>query len=100
VREELKLNPQLKLMQVLDLAVNRTLSRTTLTSLTTFLASTALYVFGAGVVSDFALVFMIGIVTGTLSSIFIANPVFFWWHKGDRRHVEAHEFLPKYDWEK
>jgi len=83
VREELKLNPHLKLMQVLDLAVNRTLSRTTLTSLTTFLASTSLFVFGAGVVSDFALVFMIGIVTGTLSSIFIANPVFFWWHKGD-----------------
>jgi SecD/SecF fusion protein len=100
VREELKLNPQLKLVQVLDLAVNRTLSRTTLTSLTTFLASTSLFVFGAGVVSDFALVFMIGIVTGTLSSIFIANPVFFWWHKGDRRHVEAHEFLPKYEWER
>jgi SecD/SecF fusion protein len=99
VREELKLNPHLKLMQVLDLAVNRTLARTTLTSLTTFLASTALFVFAAGVVSDFALVFMIGIVTATFSSIFIANPVFFWWHKGDRRHVEAHEFLPKYEWD-
>jgi SecD/SecF fusion protein len=100
VREELKLNPHLRLVQVLDLAVNRTLSRTTLTSLTTFLASTALFVFGAGVVSAFALVFMIGIITGTASSIFIANPVFCWWHKGDRRHVEAHEFLPKYEWDK
>jgi SecD/SecF fusion protein len=99
VREELKLNPGLRLVQVLDLAVNRTLSRTVLTSSTTFLAATALFVYGAGVVSSFALVFMIGIVTGTASSIFIANPVFCWWHKGDRKHVEAHEFLPKYDWD-
>jgi SecD/SecF fusion protein len=99
VREELKLNPSLKLVQVLDLAVNKTLARTTLTSLTTFLAATSLFVFGAGVVSDFALVFMIGIITGTASSIFIANPVFYWWHKGDRNHVESHEFLPKYEWE-
>jgi SecD/SecF fusion protein len=100
VREELKLNPQLKLVQVLDLAVNRTLARTTLTSLTTFLAATSLFIFGAGVVRDFALVFMIGILTGTASSIFIANPMFCWWHKGDRLHVESHEFLPKHEWEK
>ena len=99
VREELKLNPHLKLVQVLDLAVNKTFSRTTMTSLTVFLAAFSLFIFGAGVVHEFALVFMIGIATGTASSIFIANPVFCWWHKGDRFHVEAREFAPKYDWD-
>lgn len=99
VREELKLNPHLKLVQVLDLAVNKTFARTTMTSMTTFLAACSLYVFGAGVVHEFALVFMIGIATGTASSIFIANPVFHWWHKGDRHHVEAREIAPKYDWD-
>lgn len=99
VREELKLNPHLKLVQVLDLAVNRTFARTTMTSMTTFLAAFSLFVFGTGVVHDFALVFMIGIATGTASSIFIANPVFCWWHKGDRHHVESREFAPKYEWD-
>jgi SecD/SecF fusion protein len=99
VREELKLNPHLKLVQVLDLAVNKTFARTTMTSMTTFLAACSLFVFGTGVVHEFALVFMIGIATGTASSIFIANPVFCWWHKGDRNHVEAREMAPKYEWD-
>jgi SecD/SecF fusion protein len=99
VREELKLNPHLKLVQVLDLAVNKTFARTTMTSMTVFLAAFSLFLFGAGVVHEFALVFMIGIATGTASSIFIANPVFCWWHKGDRNHVEAREFAPKYEWD-
>ena len=45
-------------------------------------------------------IFIIGILTGTFSSIFIASPVFYWWHKGDRRHVEEHQLTPKrYEWE-
>ncbi len=99
IREELKLNPMMKLLDVINLAVNRTLSRTILTSLTVFIASASLYVFGAGIVKDFAEVFVIGVVFSTFSSIFIASPVFFWWHKGDRKHVESSEFLPKHDWD-
>ena len=100
VREELLLHPGRGLASVINLAINRTLARTILTSLTTLLATSALYLFGAGVVIDFALVFIIGIFTGTFSSVFIASPVFFWWHKGDRRHVEErHDILPKYEWE-
>ena len=99
IREELKLNPTMKLLDVINLAINRTLARTILTSLTVFIASAALYVFGAGIVKDFALVFLIGVIVSTFSSIFIASPVFFWWHKGDRKHVEHSEFLPKHDWE-
>jgi SecD/SecF fusion protein len=99
IREELQLNPLMKLRDVVHLAINRTLSRTVLTSGTTLLASFALYFYATGIISDFALIFIIGIITGTFSSIFIASPVFFWWHKGDRKHVEEREITPKYEWE-
>ncbi|WP_309380984.1 protein translocase subunit SecD [Cerasicoccus frondis] len=100
IREELELNPAMKLFDVVNLAISRTLSRTLLTSLTTFVAALALFIFGVGVVTDFALVFLIGILTGTFSSIFIASPVFFAWHKGDRKHVTEHEYAkPTYEWE-
>ena len=98
VREELDLNPGMNLRKVIHQSINRVLNRTVLTSLTTLLASLMLFIFGAGVIKDFALVFMIGILTGTFSSIFIASPVFFWYHKGDRKSVEKGELLPSYDW--
>lgn len=98
VREELDLNPGMNLRKVVHLSINRVLNRTVLTSITTLLASLMLFLFGAGVIKDFALVFLIGILTGTFSSVFIASPVFFWYHKGDRKSVEKGEILPSYDW--
>ena len=100
IREEMELNPETNLRSIINLAINRVFSRTLLTSITTLLAALSLYIFGAGVINDFSFVFIIGILTGTFSSIFIASPVFFWWHKGDRRHVEEHQLTPKrHDWE-
>lgn len=99
IREELDLHPDMTLKKVVTLAINRTLARTLLTSGTTFAATLALYIFSTGVVEDFALVFLIGIATGTFSSIFIASPVFLWYHKGDRKKVEATHVLPTYEWE-
>jgi len=99
IREELDLHPEMTLKKLITLAINRTLARTLLTSGSTFLATLALYIFSTGVVQDFALVFMIGIVTGTFSSIFIASPVFYWYHKGDRKKVEETHVLPTYEWE-
>jgi|TARA_B110000037_G_scaffold212998_2_gene266710 SecD/SecF fusion protein len=98
VREELELNPGMGLKRVIHMSINRVLTRTILTSLTTLFASLALYLFGAGVIVDFALVFLIGVITGTFSSIFIASPIFYWYHKGDRKSVERGEMLPAYDW--
>jgi SecD/SecF fusion protein len=98
VREELDLNPGMNLKRVVHLSINRVLNRTVLTSVTTMLASLTLFIFGAGVIKDFALVFLIGILTGTFSSVFIASPVFYWYHKGDRKSVEKGEILPSYDW--
>jgi SecD/SecF fusion protein len=101
IREELELNPGTNLRAIIVTAINRVFSRSILTSVTTLLAAVSLYVFGAGVINDFAFVFIIGILTGTFSSIFIASPVFYWWHKGDRRHVEERELTPKtYEWQK
>jgi SecD/SecF fusion protein len=100
IREELDLNPGTDLRNIINQSISRVFSRTLLTSITTLLAAVSLYVFGAGVINDLAFVFIIGILTGTFSSIFIASPVFFWWHKGDRRHVEERQLTPKrYEWE-
>ncbi|MBC2600747.1 protein translocase subunit SecD [Puniceicoccus vermicola] len=99
IREELTLNPTYTLKKVVNLAINMTLGRSILTSLTTFMAAFALYLAGSGIIVDFAFVFLIGIITGTFSSIYIASPIFYWWHKGDRKHVEDRELTPKYDWQ-
>ena len=100
IREELGLDPDATLTDIVHKSINRVLSRTVWTSLTTLLAAGTLWIFGAGVIQDFAMIFVFGILTGTFSSIFIATPIFFWWHKGDRSHVEANETpLRRYEWE-
>lgn len=100
IREELTLRPTTKLREVINIAINAVLTRSLLTSFTTLLASVSLMVFGKGVINDIAFTFTIGIITGTFSSIFIASPVFYWYHKGDRRSVESsHDIVPEYDWQ-
>ena len=99
IREELDLNPVTGLQKIILIAINRVLSRSILTSFTTLLAAMSLWIFGAGIINDFAFVFVFGIITGTFSSIFIASPIFYFWHRGDRKHVEDNEILPKYDWQ-
>ncbi len=99
IREELPRNAHLSLVQVINLAINKTLSRTLMTSITTFIPAFTLFLLCPGIVSDYALVFLIGIVVGTFSSIFIASPIFYAWHHGDRKHVEARrDVLPTYAW--
>ena len=93
------MNPVTSLKKIITIAINRVLSRSILTSVTTLLAAVSLWVFGAGIINDFAFVFVIGILTGTFSSIFIASPIFFRWHKVDRKHVEEGEILPNYEWQ-
>lgn len=75
IRENLraKVSPNLEI--VINQSVNQTLSRTVITSGTTLLAVLALYIFGGGVIHDFALAMLVGILAGTYSSIFVAAPV-------------------------
>ncbi len=99
IREELRINPDASLRDVINLAIRKVFARSIMTSLTAFLAALSLYLFGSGVMHDLSFTFLVGIVTGTFSSIYIAAPVFYWWHKGDRKHVEAHQDIaPKYEW--
>ena len=99
IREELKINPSGSLKDVINTAIRKVFARTIMTATTTFLAALALFLFGSGVLEDISFTFLVGIVTSTFSAIFIAAQVFYWWHKGDRKHVEAHhDIAPKYEW--
>jgi SecD/SecF fusion protein len=84
IREDLKLGLRGTFREVMNQALNQTLSRTIITSGTVFLATGALFLFGGGPVNDFAFTFLVGIVTGTYSSIYIASALVLWWHKGQR----------------
>ncbi|MDF3057914.1 MAG: protein translocase subunit SecDF [Rariglobus sp.] len=100
IREELTLNPTISLRNVINRSLNLTLSRTIITGGTTFLTAIVLATVAGGEVRDLAVTLIIGVVTGTFSSLFIASPIFFWWHKGDRRHVEkSHDVKPTYEWD-
>ncbi|MFQ5897895.1 MAG: protein translocase subunit SecF [Candidatus Methylomirabilia bacterium] len=63
------------LADIFNAAINQTLSRTLLTSVTSFLVVVVLYLFGGEVLRDFAFVLLVGVVTGTYSSVFVAAPV-------------------------
>jgi SecD/SecF fusion protein len=89
IREDLKLGMRGSFKEVINQALNQTLSRTIITSGTVFLATLSLYVFGGGVINDFAFTFLIGIITGTYSSIYIASALVLWWHKGNRPNIGA-----------
>ncbi|MCA1809481.1 MAG: protein translocase subunit SecD [Kiritimatiellia bacterium] len=75
IREKLRMNPSGDFAQLCNLSINETLSRTVLTSLTTFLAVFMLLFFGGGAINDFAMLLFIGIIAGTYSTIYIAVPV-------------------------
>jgi len=66
------------LSEVIDESVTKTLSRTTLTSLTTFFVVLVLYLFGGEILKGFSFTLLIGIIVGTYSSIFIASPILMW----------------------
>lgn len=89
IRENLKLGVRGTFKEVINQALNQTLSRTIITSGTVFLATLALYIFGGGEINDFAYTFLVGIISGTYSSIYIATPFVLWWHKGQRPHIGA-----------
>lgn len=75
VRENLRKYKRMDLGELIDKAINETLTRTTMTALTTLLALFALYIFGGEVIRGFTFAMIWGVIIGTYSSIFVAAPV-------------------------
>lgn len=89
IRENLKLGARGNFKEIINQALNQTLSRTIITSGTVFIATACLYIWGGGEINDFAFTFLVGIVTGTYSSIYIASAFVLWWHKGKAPTIGA-----------
>jgi SecD/SecF fusion protein len=89
IREDLKLGVRGSFKEIINQALNQTLSRTIITSGTVFIATMSLFIWGGGVINDFAFTFLIGIIVGTYSSIYIASVIVLWWHKGERPNIGA-----------
>lgn len=89
VRELFRNTTRLNSVQVINRAINSTLSRTIMTGITTLLPVSSLYFFGGPALQGFALVIMIGVVVGTLSTIFLSAPLLL------RLGVNKQDLLPK-----
>ena len=75
VRENLIKYSDLKIFDLTNLSINETLSRTIITSATTLLALLSIFIFGGEILKGFSLAMILGVIFGTYSSIYIANPV-------------------------
>ena len=75
VRENLRRFSDIKIFELTNISINETLSRTIITSVTTLLALFSIYFFGGEILKGFSLAMIMGVVFGTYSSIYIANPI-------------------------
>ena len=75
VRENLKKFSDIKIYEITNIAINETLSRTIITSITTLLALVSIFIFGGAILKGFSFAMILGVIIGTYSSIYIANPI-------------------------
>ena len=87
IREDMRKDTKMDFKELCNLALNKTLSRTILTSTATLTSVLGLFLFGSGSINDFALAMIVGILTGTYSSIFIATPIMLMWYRGHRPNL-------------
>lgn len=95
IREDLKILRKLSFREVINHALNVTLSRTIMTSGTTLLVLLSLVVLGGRSIFDFSLVMTIGVVVGTFSSLFIAGPVMLFFHNREEKQKNGQTSLKK-----
>jgi preprotein translocase subunit SecF len=81
IRENLRKHHRDPLTTIINKSVNQTLSRTLLTSGTTLIVVIVLFIYGGGIIHDFAFALLAGVVVGTYSSIFVASPILMAWQK-------------------
>ena len=79
IRENLKIERRKSVFEVINHSVNQSLSRTLNTSITTFIPVIILFLFGGSVLRGFSLALLIGVIVGTYSSMYIANPILYAW---------------------
>jgi len=79
IRENFKLEKRKTVFEVINHSVNQSLSRTVNTSITTFIPVIILFIFGGAVLRGFSLALLVGVVVGTYSSMYIANPILYAW---------------------
>lgn len=79
IRENLRKHHKKRLAEIINESINETLNRTILTSTTTLIVVIALFIMGGSIIHDFAFAVLIGIITGTYSSIFVASPILLAW---------------------
>jgi len=78
IRENLRAQDPKNIMplgKIINISVNQTLARTVMTSVTTLAACLSLFILGGGVIHDFALTMLIGVIVGTFSTIFVCSPI-------------------------
>ena len=75
VRENLKKFSDIKIYEITNISINQTLSRTLITSRTTLLALVSIFIFGGAILKGFSFAMILGVIIGTYSSIYIANPI-------------------------
>lgn len=80
IRENLKSSKEGEDVIIVNKSINETLGRTLLTSITTLMVVVVLFIFGGGVIHNFAFALMVGIIVGTYSSIFVASPVLIYYN--------------------
>jgi preprotein translocase subunit SecF len=85
IRENLRKHHKQPLRFIINRSINETLSRTILTSLTTLIVVTSLFILGGGIIHDFAFALIIGIVVGTYSSIYVASPILLAWQNRGKK---------------
>ena len=81
VRDNLKILRKIDFEGLLNKSINQTLSRTIITSGTTFITVFALFLFGGKVINDFAFTMIIGILVGTYSSVYQSCSILYFWKK-------------------
>ena len=80
IRENLKVLKRETYTKIINQSINESLSRTIVTSLTTFAVVMVLWLFGGEVIHNFALAMIIGVIVGTYSSIYVASPIVIYLH--------------------
>ena len=89
IRENTRIVKDKKFMEIINISITQSLSRTLVTSLTTFIAVLFIFIIGTGAIKIFALSLIVGIIVGTYSSIFIASTILLGWHNAEVKKVKS-----------